>query len=95
MGAKLSLQQETLPSTLMLNETQSAAAWNQQVPNRWNTSFDELPNQLQNFSILSLSVRIIYKLITSLLTNLFESYSRMNYPILNYHLQVLMIFVSC
>ncbi|XP_025196878.1 kinase D-interacting substrate of 220 kDa isoform X2 [Melanaphis sacchari] len=55
MGAKLSLQHETLPTTLMLNEPQSAVLWNQQVQNRWHTSYDELPNQLQNFSISSLS----------------------------------------
>ncbi|XP_008184045.1 kinase D-interacting substrate of 220 kDa B isoform X2 [Acyrthosiphon pisum] len=55
MGAKLSLQQETLPTTLMLNEPQSAVLWNQQVQNRWHTPYDELPNQLQNFSISSLS----------------------------------------
>lgn len=58
MGAKLSLQQETLPATLMLNEPQSAVLWNQ-VQNRWHTTYDELPNQLQNFSISSLSVIII------------------------------------
>jgi len=56
MGAKLSLQQETLPTTLMLNEPQSAVLWNQQVRNRWHTPYDELPNQLQNISISSLSV---------------------------------------
>ncbi|XP_026807360.1 kinase D-interacting substrate of 220 kDa B-like isoform X5 [Rhopalosiphum maidis] len=55
MGAKLSLQHETLPTTLMLNEPQSTVLWNQQVQNRWHTPYDELPNQLQNFSISSLS----------------------------------------
>lgn len=57
MGAKLSLQQETLPASLMLNEPQSTL-WNQQIQNRWHTSYpnDELPNQIQNFSISSLSV---------------------------------------
>lgn len=62
MGAKLSLQQETLPATLMLNEPQSAVLWNHQVQNRWHTTYNELPNQLQNFSISSLSVTmtIIY-----------------------------------
>lgn len=59
MGAKLSLQQETLPATLMLNEPQSTVLWNHQVQNRWHTTYDELPNQLQNFSISSLSVIII------------------------------------
>jgi hypothetical protein len=58
MGAKLSLQQETLPATLMLNEPQSAVLWNQQIQNRWQTSYDELPSQLQNFSISSLSVKL-------------------------------------
>lgn len=68
MGAKLSLQQEALPATLMLNEPQSAAVlWSQQVNNRWNTSFDELSNQHQNFSISSLSVIIIcYCLFTAI-----------------------------
>lgn len=61
MGAKLSLQQETLPATLMLNEPQSAAVlWNQQIQNQWPTSYNELSNQLQNFSISTLSVIIIY-----------------------------------
>lgn len=59
MGAKLSLQQETLPATLMLNEPQSTL-WNQQVQNRWHTSYDEFPNQLQNFSISTLSVILIF-----------------------------------
>lgn len=59
MGSKLSLQQETLPSTLMLNEPQSSILWNQQVHNQWNTPYDELSNQFQNFSISSISV-IIY-----------------------------------
>lgn len=67
MGAKLSLQQETLPTTLMLNEPQSAVLWNQQVQNRWHTPYDELPNQLQNFSISSLSVIIINKYITKII----------------------------
>lgn len=62
MGAKLSLQ-ETLPTSLMLNEPQSSQIpqWNQQVQNRWPTQYDELPNQLQNFPISSLSVMITYK----------------------------------
>lgn len=59
MGNKLSLQQETLPPTLMLNEPQSTLLWNQQVQNRWHTSYDELSNQQQNFSISSLPVIII------------------------------------
>jgi len=59
MGSKLSFQQETLPTSLMLNESQSAALWDQQVQNRWHTSYDELPNQFQHFSMSSLSV--IYK----------------------------------
>lgn len=64
MGAKLSLQHETLPTTLMLNEPQSAVLWNQQVQNRWHTPpYEELPNQLQNFSISSLSVMTNYKYI--------------------------------
>jgi len=58
MGTKISLQQETLPTTLMLNEPQSAVLWNQQIQNRWHTPYDELPNQIQNFSISSLSVMI-------------------------------------
>lgn len=60
MGAKLSLQQETLPTTLMLNnESQSAMLWNQQVPSRWNTPYDELPSQIQNLTISTLSVIVI------------------------------------
>jgi len=68
MGAKLSLQQETLPTSLMLNEPQSAVLWNQQqVQNRWHTTYDELPNQLQNFSISSLSVIITNRYITKII----------------------------
>lgn len=68
MGAKLSLQQEALPATLMLNEPQSAAVlWNQQVHNRWHTSYDELSNQFQNFSVSSLSVIIICYIVILLL----------------------------
>lgn len=62
MGSKLSLQQETLPTTLMLNEPQSGVLWNQ-VQNQWHTPYDELSNQFQNFSISSLSVIINNKYI--------------------------------
>lgn len=61
MGAKFSLQQENLPTTLMLNEQQPTVVWNQQVQNRWPASYNELPNQLQNISISSLSVNLIHK----------------------------------
>jgi len=64
MGAKLSLQQEALPASLMFNESQSAALWNQQVQNRWQTSYNDLPNQFQNFSISPLSV--IYRYILNI-----------------------------
>lgn len=68
MGNKLSLQQENLPATIMLNEPQSTLLWNQQVQNRWQTSYDELPNQQHNFSISSLPVILIS---TYLFVNLF------------------------
>ncbi|VVC44300.1 Hypothetical protein CINCED_3A012526 [Cinara cedri] len=54
MGNRLSLVQEPLPATLMLNEPQSTLLWNQQVQNRWHTPYDELPNQQHNYSISSL-----------------------------------------
>lgn len=75
MGAKLSLQHETLPTTLMLNEPQSTVLWNQQVQNRWHTPYDELPNQLQNFSISSLSVMNIYKYIFKIISSYLNNHN--------------------
>lgn len=86
MGSKLPLQQEILPATLMLNEPQSGVLWNNQIQNQWQTPYDELSNQFQNFSISSLSVIYICFEINQYYT-IDQNIFRMNLLTLNYHLQ--------